>query len=164
MKRSRTILIMVALLAVATGAGWYWGSPWWTLRSMKQAAEARDIAALSTHIDYPSLRAGMKRELRARVRPDDGVLGALVSRGITDTVVEVALRPEGMRAIFAAAPLAAPEAGGVKMNANDMILRRDSVAQFRLVRRQDGGGALIFRLRGVRWMLSDVELPPEALR
>lgn len=162
MRRSRAILIVVGLLGVV--AGWYWGSPWWTLRSMKQAAEARDITALSTHIDYPSLRAGMKRELRTRVAPDKGVLGALISGGIADSVVDIALRPEGMRAVFAAAPLAEPQAGAVKMNANDMILRRDGFTQFRLVRRQGAGGALIFRLHGVRWMLSDVELPPEALR
>lgn len=165
MRRARNILITLVLLAAVAGAGWYWGSPWWTLRSMKQAAEARDIEALSAHIDYGSLRGGMKRELRARVSRDDGVLGALVARGVADRLVDIALTPEGMRGVFAAAPLAAaPRPGAVRMNANEMRLRRDSLTQFRLVRKDGTGGALIFRLRGASWMLSDLELPPEGLR
>ena len=167
MKRTRTILIALAALVVAAGAGWYWGSPWWTLRSMKQAAEARDIDSLSRNVDYTALRKGMKRELRARMETpnaDQGVLGALVAGGIADRLVDLALTPEGVRAVFAAAPLASnPRPGAVKLNANDLVMHRDGFGQFRMVRSDGKRGALIFRLRGATWMLSDVELPPESL-
>ena len=165
MTRTRTAAIALAAFIVVAGAGWYWASPWWTVRSMKQAADARDVASLSRNIDYTALRSGMKRELRARVAEDggdQGVLGALISGGIADRVVDLALTPEGMRAVFATAPMASTaRPGAAKLNANEMAVRRDGFGQFRLVRSDGKRGALIFRLRGATWMLSDVELPAE---
>lgn len=158
--RTRTILIAAAVLAVAAAGTWYWASPWWTVRSMKQAAEARDVDALSRNVDYTALRDGLKRELRARSGDEGGVLGALVSGGIADRLVDLALTPEGVRAIFATAPLASdPQPEAVKLNANDLVMRRDGFGQFRLVRSDGKSGALVFRLRGATWMLSDIDLP-----
>lgn len=160
--RKRNLLIALAVLLVAAGAGWYWASPWWTVRSMQQAADARDVEALSRHVDYAALRQGLKRQLRGRTG-DDGVLGALIGAGIADRVVDLALTPEGLRAIFVTAPLASDASpSAVKLSANEMALHRDGFGQFRLVRGGGKGGALVFRLRGATWMLSDIELPPEA--
>lgn len=83
----KRILIALALIAVIAAGGWYWASPWWTLQSMKNAAEARDVDALSRHVDYPMLRENMKRQLRARMESgvrDSGVLGKLVAGGIAE--------------------------------------------------------------------------------
>ncbi|WP_066795342.1 DUF2939 domain-containing protein [Sphingomonas soli] len=163
----KRILIAVALLAALAGGGWYWASPWWTVQTMKDAAEARDVDALSRRVDYESLRASLKAQLRARVengRRDDGVLEALVAGGIADRLVDAALTPEAMRVIFAAAPLAAqPARGAVKLKASDMEMRRDGIDRFRLVRKDGKSGALIFRLRGMRWMLTGIELPAQGV-
>lgn len=163
----KRVLIALALIAAIGGAGWYWGSPVWTLRSMKDAAERRDVDALSRNVDYAALRESMKRQLRARAvdaAGEMGVLGSLVNAGVADRLVDLALTPEGMRAIFAAAPLASTQRpGAIKLNANDMVTRRDGIGRFRLVRKDGKGGALIFRLRGATWMLTDVELPPGPL-
>jgi hypothetical protein len=162
MNRRRNILIAALVLIVAAGGAWYWASPWWTVRSMKQAAEARDVDALSRNVDYPAVREGLKRQFRARSGGDGGVLGALIAGGVADRVVDLALTPEGMRAIFAAAPVArTPRPGAVKLNANEMVMRRDGLTQFRMVQQGGKGGALVFRLRGATWMLSDVELPAD---
>jgi hypothetical protein len=163
----KRLLIALALIAAAAAGGWYWASPWWTLQSMKDAAEARDVDALSRHIDYPALRKSMKRQLRARMESgvrDQGVLGKLVAGGLAEQLVDIAITPEGMRVIFAAAPLAAePERGRVKLKASDMAVRRDGIDRFRMVRRDGKPGALVFRLKGTGWMLSDIELPPQGL-
>lgn len=163
----KRILIALLLIAALLAGGWYWGSPWWTLQSMKEAAEARDIDTLSRHVDYTALRDSMKRRLRARMDSgvrDEGVLGALVAGGLADRLVDIALTPEGMRLIFAAAPLAGEaRPGTVKLKADDMMMHRDGPGQFRLVRRDGKPGALIFKLKGATWMLSDIELPPETL-
>ncbi|MES2988566.1 MAG: DUF2939 domain-containing protein [Pseudomonadota bacterium] len=163
----KRILIGLALLAVVLAGGWYWGSPWWTLQSMKNAAEARDTDALSRNVDYTSLRASIKKQLRERMESgvrDAGVLGTLVAGGLADRLVDVALTPEGIRVIFATAPLASEaRPGGIRLKANDMTMRREGLSQFRMVRRDGKGGALIFRLKGATWMLSDVELPAETM-
>ncbi|RYY47297.1 MAG: DUF2939 domain-containing protein [Sphingomonadales bacterium] len=163
----KRILIALALIAAVAAGGWYWASPWWTLQSMKNAAEARDIDALSRHVDYPVLRENVKRQLRARMESgvqDRGVLGKLVAGGIAEQLVDIAITPEGMRIIFAAAPLAAePARGRVKLKASDMTVRRDGIGSFRMVRKDGKPGALIFRLKGAGWMLTDIELPPQGL-
>ena len=57
-----TFAVMVLAMALAA-AGWWFGSPWWTLREMRAAADAHDAARLSYYIDYPALRADLKGEL-----------------------------------------------------------------------------------------------------
>jgi len=163
----KRILIALALIAAVAAGGWYWVSPWWAVQSMKDAAEARDVDALSRHIDYTALRENMKHRLRERMDSgarDAGVLGGLVASGLAERLVDIALTPEGMRVIFAAAPLAAePEPGKVRLKASDMMMKRDGIDRFRMVRRDGKPGALIFRLRGASWMLTDIELPEKGL-
>ncbi|RYY23783.1 MAG: DUF2939 domain-containing protein [Sphingomonadales bacterium] len=161
----KRILIALALIVVAAAGGWYWASPWWTLQSMRNAAEARDVTALSRHVDYPVLRENLKRRLRARMESGgSGVLGGLVSRGLADQLVDIALTPQGLSVIFAAAPLAAdPEPGRVQLKASEMVVERDGIGRFRMVRKDGKPGALIFRLSGPSWLLSDIELPEKGL-
>lgn len=163
----KRLLIALALIVAAGAGGWYWASPWWTLQSMKDAAEARDVDTLSRHVDYPVLRENLKRRLRERMESgvqDRGVLGSLVAGGIAGQLVDIAVTPEGMRVIFAAAPLAAePDRGRVNLKASDMVVRRDGLDRFRMVRKDGKPGALIFRLKGASWLLSDIELPPQGL-
>ncbi|HEX8302418.1 DUF2939 domain-containing protein [Sphingomonas sp.] len=164
----KRVLVALLLIAAVAAGGWYWASPWWALQSMKDAAEARDVTALSRHVDYPAVRASLKRQLRARMESgerDDGVLGALVAGGIAERLVDIAVTPEGMRVIFAAAPLAGePEPGRVGLKASDMLVRRDSIDRFSMIRRDGKPGTLVFRLRGARWMLTEIELPPQGLQ
>ncbi len=158
-------LVLVLFLAVAAGAGWVFGAPQLTLWQMKKAAEARDVDALSSHIDYPEVRDSVKAQLAERMRGRErSAFGALVAAGLADQLVDAAVTPDGMRLLFAAAPLAGTaRPGTIRLKAEDMNFRRTRWDEFRLVPRDGKGGALIFRLHGVSWKLSAIELPPDAL-
>ncbi|MDF2387395.1 DUF2939 domain-containing protein [Nostoc ellipsosporum NOK] len=159
--KKRWQIALLALVLFAAG-GWVWGSPYYTLWQMKHAAEARDIDALARHIDFPMVRESVKAQLSARTGAEGGgVLGALVRAGIADTVVDAAVSPEGMRFIFAAAPLAeTPRPDTIKLKANEMRYRRVAFGRFLLTRKD--GAALEFRLHGANWVLTDLRLPPDA--
>ncbi|WP_137863617.1 MULTISPECIES: DUF2939 domain-containing protein [unclassified Sphingomonas] len=161
MKKRWLIALMVLILLA--GGGWIWGSPYYTLWQMKRAAEARDIDALARHIDFPTVRESVKAQLSARAGGEGGgVLGALVRAGIADTMVDAAVSPEGMRFIFAAAPLAeTSRPGTIRLKASEMRYRRVAFGRFLLTR--GDGAALEFRLHGASWILTDVRLPPDAL-
>lgn len=163
MKRWLIALLVLVLLAAG---GWAWGSPYLTLWQMKRAAEARDVDALAGHVDFPAVRESVKAQLATRMRggtEDQGVLGALVRAGIADTVVDAAVSREGMRVIFAAAPLAeTSRPSTIKLKASEMRYRRDAFDRFRLYR--SDGAALVFRLRGTTWLLTDIRLPPDPLQ
>jgi len=160
-KRWLIALLVLALLAVG---GWVWGSPRYTLWQMKHAAEARDVDALGRHIDFQAVRASVKDQLSARMGRGEGggVLGALVRAGIADAVVDAAVSPEGMRVIFAAAPLAETERPAtIRLKANEMRYRRVALDRFELTRAD--GAALEFRLHGLEWKLTGIQLPPDAI-
>jgi hypothetical protein len=168
MKRWIIALVVLVLLA---GAGWAWGSPHYTLWQMKRAAEARDVDALAGHVDFPAVRASVKEQLSAQLRRERGgllgeggaILGALVRAGIADTAIDAAVSPEGMRVIFAAAPLAETERPStIKLKANEMRYGRIAFDRFHLTR--GDGASLEFRLQGLAWKLVDIKLPPDALR
>lgn len=158
-------LLLALLLLVAVGAGWAFGSPQLALWQMRKAAEARDVDALSRHIDYPSVRESVKAQLAERMQGGErSAFGALVAAGLADRLVDAAVSPDGMRLVFAAAPLAgAAGPGTIRLKAENMNFRRNRWDEFRLVPRDGKGGALVFRLHGLAWKLSDIELPPDAL-
>lgn len=160
MKKLVAVLAVLALLA----GGWLWGSPYLTLRQMKAAADARDLTTLSAHIDYPALRNSVKQELRGRMDDDrSSLLGRLVAGGIAERIVDVAVTPQAMPVVFAAAPAAAGKSR-IGLRAEDMAYVRDGWDSFRLERRDGERGALLFRLRGVSWQLTGVEVPRDAFR
>ncbi len=154
-------IIAVLVVAVLGVGGWVWGSPYYTLWQMKRAAEARDVDALTSHIDFDAVRGSVKSQIAAHLPGEGGgVLGALVRSGIGDTVVDAAVSPEGMRFIFAAAPLAETERPNtIKLKANEMRYRRLALNRFELTR--SDGAALQFRMRGMTWKLEAIQLPPD---
>lgn len=168
MKRWGISLLILVLVAVG---GWAWGAPYYTLWQMKRAAEARDVDALASHVDFPAVRTSVRDQLSVQLRGSRGgllgeggaVLGALVRAGLADAAIDAAVSPNGMRVIFAAAPLAESEPPpAIKLKANEMRYSRTAFDRFHLTR--GDGASLEFRLRGLEWKLTDIRLPPDALR
>jgi hypothetical protein len=162
----RWIIGIAAVLLLALG-GWLWASPYWTLSQLKTAANAGDFAALSTHVDYPAVRESLKAQLRARsTRLKAGSaleeLGAGLLQRLSDPLVDTVVTPEGMQMVFATravAGTARPQAQPVALKAADMRMRRTGITSFELRPGDNRGGALRFRLEGLRWKLAAVELP-----
>ena len=110
MTRNKMILIVAALVALA--AGWYFGSPRWTLWQMSRAAEARDSDRLAAYIDFPTLRETTKEQVRAqlaaRVQSGGeggfGALGAMIGAAMIDPMVDGLITPETMRVAFERVP------------------------------------------------------------
>ena len=74
MRKARwTLAAAIALASLA--AGWWFGSPWWTLRRMREAAAAGDAQALASYIDFPALRASTRERLSRRLGPLGGLVG-----------------------------------------------------------------------------------------
>lgn len=163
----RWIIALVALLVLA-GGGWLWGSPYLTLLQLKKAADARDLTAISARIDYPAVRADLKTQVRERLDRAGGSeldrLGAVLAERLADPLVDTAITPEGMRALFASAAVAKaarPSLGDVK--AEDMRVRRDSLGRFTLASSDGSGPEVVFALQGLTWRVVAVRLPGKRL-
>ena len=159
----RWLLAALGLLVLLAG-GWLWGSPYLTLAELKRAADARDLAAISARIDYPAVRANLKTQLHKRLDRAQGSpldrLGAAVAERFADPVVDAAITPEGMRALFASAAVAdAARPGGGSGKPGAMRVRRDALGRFALTPSNGAGPELVFELQGLTWRVTAVRLP-----
>ena len=160
--------IALAILLVVAAGGWLWGSPYLTLLQLKKAADARDLTAISARIDYPAVREDLKTQLRERLGDDKGSaldrLGAAVAKRFADPVVDAAITPEGMRALFASAAVAqAARPSLASAKPGEMRVRRDGLGQFSLTTANGAGPEVVFELQGLTWRVTAVRLPEKRL-
>jgi hypothetical protein len=152
MRKGRTLAGIAAALLVLVAAGWWFGSPWWTLWRMREAAEARDAETLAAYIDFPALRASTREQLGL------GPLGALVA----GPAIDAAISPEAL-SLALGRGRGAPGASGGGTGAPDggasepakVDLSRAGASEFRV-----GGerSDLVFRRHGLGWKLEEIRL------
>ncbi|HEX8256399.1 MAG TPA: DUF2939 domain-containing protein [Allosphingosinicella sp.] len=177
---TRNKLILIAAAVVALAAGWYFGSPRWTLYQMAEAAEDRDGERLAGYIDFPVLRETSKAQIKAQLAvrvaeagakggAEDGfaALGAMLGMAMIDPMIDGLLTPEAMQAVFARAPepgAAAQRPFGA--DASDAEIIQEGLGSFRLRRKgaPADAGDLIFRRHGLGWKLSEIRIPADLMK
>jgi hypothetical protein len=137
MMRKGRIVALVAALISLLAAGWWFGSPWWTLWRMREAARAGDSEALAGYIDFPALRASTRAELAPRLGP----LGSALAGPAVDALVS----PAALRLA-----LGSGRDGGA---GGELDLDRTAASEFRLHRDR---GDLVFRRHGLGWKLEAI--------
>jgi hypothetical protein len=65
-RRKKVLILAGAAMVIAVPAGWYFGSPWWTLWRMREAARAGDMATVVSYIDAKAIQGELEAEGRAR--------------------------------------------------------------------------------------------------
>ena len=161
--------VAAALIAIAAGALWYFDSPLWTLKGMKDAAQSRDAEALNAYIDYPALRQSLKAQLTARMAAEAGkdqsglgALGLAVGSAMIGPMIDRLVSPAGMRAALLAEAQAnrVPAASALHLPKQPVIVRR-GFSEFLVTSTRQPRSGLVFKRHGLSWMLSGVDLPPD---
>lgn len=134
MRRGRTFALAAAALLALLAAGWWFGSPWWTLWRMREAAQAGDSETLAAYIDFPALRASTREQL--------GPVGGLLAGPAVDALIS----PEAIRLALGKGRWSGSGASGVE-------LVRTGANEFRVER---GGRNLLFRRHGLGWKLEEI--------
>jgi hypothetical protein len=166
----RIAAVAAALIVIASSALWYFESPAWTLKGMKDAAQSHDADALNAYIDYPALRESLKAELMVRMaakaRKDKsgfGALGMTIGSAMMGPMIDGLVSPAGMRAALLASrqEKMAPAASALHVPQEPVIVRRN-FSEFLVTAKDQPNNGLVFKRHGLSWMLSGVELPPDA--
>jgi hypothetical protein len=161
--------VAAVLIVIASSALWYFESPAWTLKGMKDAAQSHDADALNAYIDYPVLRESLKAELMARATTEAqkdksgfGGLGLAVGSVMLGPLIDGLVSPSGMRAALLAnrQEKMGPAASALHLPEDPVIVRR-SFSEFVVTTKRQPSSALVFERHGLSWLLSGVELPPE---
>jgi hypothetical protein len=104
---SKVIKAAAVAAIVATAGYWYW-SPFLTVRQLQLAAQKRDAVAFNAHVDYPRLRESIKSQYSDRLSDKFGkaadadndfaklgaAVGNLIGRAVVNPVVDAMVRPE----------------------------------------------------------------------
>ena len=164
--------VAAALIVIASGTLWYFESPAWALKGMKDAAQSHDADELNAYIDYPALRESLKAELMARMMAEAqknksgfGALGMAFGSAMMGPMIDGLVSPEGMRAALLAngQENTGPAAPALHVPEEPVIVRR-SFSEFLVTAKDQPNSGLVFRRHGLSWMLSGVELPPVSSR
>lgn len=167
----RKVVIALVILVAAAGAWWY-ASPLWTLRQMRDAAQASDAEKLSAYVDYPAFREDLKGEMRRSMMSEltkrkqaNGfeTLGSMFAMALIDPMIDAMVTPEGVAAMLDQAKRAKVRTNRPQLPqaANQPIIERKSFDRF-IVRDKDPTKAsLTFERHGLGWKLSGVDIPPD---
>lgn len=173
-----------AALAVVLASTALYLSPYWALQRLRAAAEARDTAAFSAHVDLPALTENLKAQLMHEMTQTMGAagkndrlsgLGQMLAVGLLGQMVDSFVSPasvmrmvaQGKVTVDMAALRAAPPAGPGSAWRHALRYRNLSTALLR-AEGASAAGAFVFTRQGLwSWKLTAVELPeppPHAMR
>lgn len=164
-----------AVLLILLGLGWYFGSPAWTLRQMKSAADANDSDAFGAYVDFPALREDLKAELMAEMvtkaqREDSNGdefagLGLAFGNAMVGPMIDGMVSPEGLRAAFLARGRTG-EMGNTPFAvqfAEEPVIKRRGFAEFLVASNNQPGKGMVFKRHGLSWKLSGVDTLAEPI-
>lgn len=169
--RRRTGLFVAAALLIALPAGWYFGSPWWTLWRMREAARAGDMATLSSYVDWNAVRSnfwaqGQKSwgSIISEVRPDSNGarrLIALAKRILAKPASGSlsALDGDRIRGWLADMPVGPGGLGGPSDSGYHPAIVHHGLNEFAVINpgsSKENGPVLTFRRHGLGWKLEGV--------
>lgn len=100
----KKITIFFSLIILCFAAIFY-ATPYWTLYQIKQAVDQNNAEALSSYIDYPSLRNNLKPQIQQQIQhklgvdhPDNQIeiWGATLSEQLSNRVVDLVVHPNSI--------------------------------------------------------------------
>src|SRR4051794_7543037 len=161
MRRKSILAEAAAAALIALAAGWYFGSPWWTLWRMREAARAGDVTTLASYVDLETMNRGAAAAARAYWRrsleriPMTTEAGrrfiAYVNRRLATADADAPVRLDELRPWLSEIPIAV----GSAERGNPYIIHR-GLDSFELRYRgasEENGPVLTFRRSGLGWRL-----------
>jgi hypothetical protein len=165
MKRRSLLLGAACALLLALPAGWYFGSPWWTLWRMREAARAGDMRTLASYVDLDAIRKSVVRSARDRLEEEaarllaaEGAGGGGWKKALRGALSEAVTGAETVKAVFQNIPLGRRDLVRGPLGLNPLVERR-SFDEFTVrVRNTPSPGTFTFRRHGLGWKLQGVRL------
>lgn len=163
-------LILAPVLALLGGA--VFAQPYYTAYQMRDAAQARDHARLSSFIDFPLVRASLKEQgnqlAKRRVEQEVGSgplaeLGGALGGIFSDKVIEATVTPESLARLLENEQRrnGSSSSGGGEGNGSDADVRFGYAAwdRFEVVSTDDDQATrMVLARQGLAWKLVAVEL------
>lgn len=147
-------------VALALFAIYVVAAPYITVYQMRSAAERQDGEALSEHIEFPSVRQGLKDQMNAMFAKKMIDNGMMIDAYVTPSAITQLMAGEK--------PLSSEEKGDSRSSNrkpfSDVSMSYKSLDRFVVtVKGEDGDeGKFVFRRRGIDWKLTNIIIPMDA--
>ncbi|MFC0679278.1 DUF2939 domain-containing protein [Lysobacter korlensis] len=178
--------LAIALLAFAAAFAYLAAGPFLAINSIRGAIEQNDTAALSQHVDFPTLRVNLRAQVddylvrKAGVDVQASPFGAIALRiagAASGGIVDALATPAGIGFVLQGRSAWHRISGDGVSQADtyahvppeDLLAeaqyRYESPSRFTATVRNRDGAPVVFVLTrdGVRWRVTDVRLPLQAL-
>lgn len=180
-------LLVLLLLAALAFAGYIAAGPFIALHAIRDDVRRGDMRGLEEHVDFALVRSSVRAQLedyvaRRMAEPDlpDAfrAVGTQVTQGVTGGIVDLLVTPAGIGAVLQGRSIVRrvmglppessgsgePQAGTFDPLANARY-RYESTSRFTAtVQNADGAPVVfVFSREGLRWRMTDVRLPIDAL-
>ncbi len=161
MKLTRWLVIICVVLLLIYGA-----SPYFSFWRFTAAIRSRDATAISARVDFPAVRASLKKQLEARFanRTTSHKRWNILGPTLIDAIIDAYVTPEGIAALLsnpeALKNLKAPREFHFQLSKNE-DLSKVEYAFFTGPRSfvvDRDGIKLRFHFTGASWQLYDVDL------
>lgn len=160
-----------ALIVIA--AGWFLGSPYYSVWALRSAAIEADTDGLQEYVDFPAVRESLKAQASAQIiqemaeSPDMrgnpfAPLGAMLAPAVMDRLIEMMVTPDGVAALIRGqSPGGEPVEPSEDIEADTSYV---SIDRFRVSLRNTRTGVrgptLVFARRGfATWKLIRIQIP-----
>lgn len=178
--------LVVALFGLAAALAYVAAGPFLAIDSIRGAIERNDTAELARHVDFPTLRANLRaqvddylvRKAGADVQASPfGAIALRIAGEAAGGIVDVLATPAGIGFVLEGRTAWHRISGGGISSSDtyahrpptdllaDADYRYESLSRFTATVRNRDGAPVVFVLTrdGVRWRVSDVRLPLQAL-
>lgn len=168
----KRVLIAITTIGVL-GSAYFGFSPYLAVRGLRIALENGDRIELQERVDFPRIREGLKEQFGATMAEatmasaNDGPFGAFamaVAGKFMDGMIDAVVTPTGLARIAAGEPPTPPDSSvptrGLKPPFADATIDRETFDRFSVWAGEEGskGTRFVFRRRGLRWVLTDLQL------
>jgi len=167
---------LIAVLAVTFLIIYVVASPYLTVYQIKLAAEARDSAALSEHIDFGSVRQSLKDQLNIQMAQEMAAdeemqnnpfaaLGAGIASAMVERIVDAYVTPSGISALMAGEKLDSENGKNEHKNSKEALknasMAYESFSKFTVQVEDEQGdaGKFVLRRQGLEWKLTEIVIP-----
>jgi len=186
-RRTKPYLVAVLVIAVvllAAFSGYFYASPYLTLRSIKKCVESGDAEQLSENVDFPILRKNLKEQLKVEMLKKTAkdlkdnpfkAFGVALASKFVDGIVETLVTPSGLTSLMEGKSKQTEreeekkQPRTSKRRSKDLFPNAstgyDSLSKFSVRVPHEKGGEIRFVLTrsGLKWKLSNIVIPMNAV-
>ena len=171
--KKKVVLVVLALLVPLTllgsGALYLYFTPFFALEEIERAARAGDTKALAEHVDFPAVRASVKRQVVARIdqaasaNPNPlAAFGSALAGALSEPAIDALLTPDNVARMLRGESIGTVQGPKLDLDPSRVQLGYIGVNRFQAITAPEPNGftLVLTRTGWFDWKLVDVILPP----